>query len=162
MKSWYRADIELMAERHDLDPQLVEAVVFTESGGKTHAFRYEPGFWDRYLRDKPEWDGANPLRVSASYGLMQVMFPVAIEYAGMQRTEPPEYLFVPLIGLEAGCKVLRERLAWAKGDVESALAAYNGGKTRDNGPGIFPKRNQGYVSKVYDWIERIKRGEVTG
>lgn len=149
-----------MAQRHDLDPVLVEAVVFTESNGKTNAFRYEPAFWDRYMRDKPEWDGANPQRVSASYGLMQVMFVTAIELAGMERTEPPEYLFVPLIGLEAGCRVLRERLTWAKGDVDAALAAYNGGKM-GNAPGTAPLRNQAYVAKVHEWIGRITRGEVT-
>ncbi|MFN5313520.1 MAG: hypothetical protein ACK5FF_03605, partial [Planctomyces sp.] len=77
---WYQAETETMAQRHGLPVDLVTAVVWAESSGLTHAYRYEPAFWRRYLEDKPEWDGANPARVSASYGLMQVMFPVAVEF----------------------------------------------------------------------------------
>lgn len=153
---FYRTEVEMMAQRHALDPDLVQAVVMVESSGLTHAYRYEQGFWDRYMKDKPEWDGANPARVSASYGLMQVMFPVAVEH-GMARTEPPEYLFVPLIGLDYGCRVLARRLHhWAQGDVRAALASYNGGKTKDNAPGVQPKRNEGYVMKVIDELRRVK------
>lgn len=123
----YRAEVEIMADRHGLTPDLVQAVCLIESSGRTDAFRHEPDFWTRYLAGKPEWDGANPRRVSSSYGLCQVMFPVAVEH-GMARTEPPEYLFVPLIGLDYGCRVLRERLDWSRGDLRKALASYNGGK----------------------------------
>lgn len=147
MKFWYRPEVEVVAERHGLSADLVQAVCLTESSGQTHAYRAEPAFWDRYLKGKPEWDGSNPARVSASYGLMQVMFPVAVEH-GMARTEPPEYLFVPLIGLTYGCLVLQRRMDWAGGDLRAALASYNGGKTRDNAPGVEPKRNENYVNKV--------------
>jgi hypothetical protein len=144
-----------MAERHDLPPNQIEAVCMVESSGLTHAYRVEPAFWDRYLKGKPEWDGSNPARVSASYGLMQVMFPTAVEH-GMSRSEPPEYLFVPLIGLDYGCKVLARRLHhWAQGDVSAALASYNGGKTASNARGVFPKRNQAYVNKVMAQLNRI-------
>lgn len=134
-----------MANRHDLTPDLVQAVCLVESSGLTHAYRVESAFWDRYLKGKPEWDGANPARVSASYGLMQVMFPVAVEH-GMARTEPPEYLFVPLIGLDYGCRVLAKLLVWSRGDLRAALAAYNGGRG-GNKPG-GPLRNAGYADKV--------------
>lgn len=147
MTFWYRAEVELMAERHGLDPDLVHAICLVESAGRTHAYRAEPQFWDRYLRDNPAYDGANPARVSASYGLMQVMYPTAVDH-GYPITDPPEYLFVPLIGLEWGCRVLDGCLRWARHDVPAALAAYNGGKTRDNAPGVSPKRNQAYVDKV--------------
>lgn len=145
MKFWYRPEVETIAIRHDLSPDLVQAVCLIESSGQTHAYRAEPAFWDRYLKGKPEWDGANPARVSASYGLMQVMFPTAVDH-GMGRTEPPEYLFVPLIGLEWGCRVLADRLEWARGDVRAALASYNGGKG-GNAPG-GPLRNALYADKV--------------
>jgi len=141
----YRPEIEITASRHGLTADLVEAVVMVESNGYTDAFRYEPDFWRRYLRGKPEWDGANPRRVSSSYGLCQVMFPVAVEH-GMARTEPPEYLFVPLIGLDYGCRVLAQRLAWARGDLRAALASYNGGKG-GNAPG-GPLRNGAYADTV--------------
>lgn len=153
MTFWYGADVQAIAARHGLDPDLVQAVALVESSGLTHAYRFEPAFWDRYLHDKPEWDGANPARVSASYGLMQVMFPVAVEH-GMPRSDPPEYLFVPLIGLDYGCRVLAARLAWAQGDVSAALASYNGGKG-GNAPG-GPLRNQAYVDRVR---RMLRKGE---
>lgn len=142
-----------MADRHGLTPDLVQAVCLIESSGRTDAFRAEPAFWDRYLRDKPEWDGANPRRVAASYGLLQVMFPVAVEF-GMARTEPPEYLFVPLIGLHYGCAVLAERLAWARGDIRAALASYNGGKGGNAPGGVL--RNAAYADKVLARMARLQ------
>ena len=152
---WYHAETATMAQRHGLPVDLVTAVVLTESSGQTHAYRHEPAFWRRYLEGKPEWDGANPARVSASYGLMQVMFPVAVEF-GYARHDPPEYLFVPLIGLDYGCKVLRERMDWAKGDVRAALASYNGGKGGNAPGGLL--RNAAYADKVERMRHRIDGG----
>lgn len=154
----YRAEVAVMADRYGLMPHLVQAVCMVESGGKTHAYRYEPAFWERYLKDKPEWDGADPERVSASYGLMQVMFPVAVEF-GMDRTDPPEYLFVPLIGLEYGCRVLSERLTWARGELRAALAAYNGGK-KGNAPD-GPLRNAAYAEKVLIELGKLQETRLT-
>lgn len=154
---YYRAELQTIADRYLLDPDLVHAVCLQESSGMTSAYRFEPAFWMHYMNGKPEWDGAVPQRVSASYGLLQCMYPVALEQ-GYDRKDPPEHLFVPLVGLEFGCRKLREVHAWAHGDVAAALAAYNGGKTRDNGPGIERKRNQDYVDKVLRQLERVKHG----
>lgn len=151
----YRAELTAIADQHRLDADLVEAVALVESSGKTHAYRYEPAFWLRYMAKNPRWDGAVPERVSASYGLLQVMYPVALEL-GMPPADPPEYLFVPVYGLQYGCRKLREVLGWAKGDVPAALAAYNGGKTSDNAPGAQPKRNQMYVDRVLKMLDAVK------
>jgi soluble lytic murein transglycosylase-like protein len=159
MKFWYRPEVELIAIRHALTPDLVQAVCLVESAGLTNAYRAEPAFWDRYLKGKPEWDGSNPARVSASYGLMQVMFPVAVEH-GMARTEPPEYLFVPLIGLDYGCRVLAKRLEWARGDLRSALASYNGGK-KGNEPGTLRLRNATYADKVLAQLANLQAQRLT-
>ena len=139
----YRQEIEAAAARFGLDPDLVEAIVLTESAGKTHAYRYEPQFWAKYLAPKPEWQHEHPERVSASYGLMQVLYVVAKEVGFKQSA--PEYLFVPDIGLEFGCRKLRQLLDWSKGNREQALAAYNGGKKANTKP---PYRNQTYVNRV--------------
>jgi soluble lytic murein transglycosylase-like protein len=146
----YRPEIELVSVRFHLDPDLVEAIVMTESSGKTHAYRFEPGFWTRYLKDKPIWDGANPERVSSSYGLMQIMYPVAVEHGFKE--DAPEYLFVPTIGLYWGCTHLRSLLDWSKQNVDQALAAYNGGK---GGNANAPYRNQWYVDRVKKNLERL-------
>lgn len=151
----YRAEAHAIAEQHRLDPNLVEAVCLVESSGRPTAHRYEPAYWLKYMANNPRWDGAIPERVSASYGLMQVMYPVALEL-GMPPADPPEYLCVPVYGLQYGCRKLREVLAWAHGDVPAALAAYNGGKTNDNKPDVTPKRNQAYVDKVLKMLTAVK------
>lgn len=156
----YRREIEKAAEAHHLDADLVEAVVLVESSGKTYAYRYEPAFFARYLAYDEDYAGKNPERVSASYGLMQVMFPVAVEVG--YAFEDPEHLFVPSIGLAIGCEKLAQLLAWAKGDQTRALAAYNGGKVGNTAP---PFRNQPYADKVLAALERVRaghRGEVHG
>jgi len=155
MSFWYRGEVEAICASRRLDPNLVHAMSLVESAGRTHAYRYEPAFWTKYMQSNPEWDGANPERVSASYGLLQVMFPTAIQF-GYDRSDPPEGLFVPTVGLEFGCRVLDHNLKWADGDLEAALAAYNGGRTRDNQPGRKPKRNQAYVDKVLSQLALVK------
>lgn len=150
----YRAEAQDAAIQHGLNPDLVIAVCLVESGGVAASYRYEPVFWTRYMRDKSQWHNAVPERVSASYGLMQVMYPVACE---LGYTGEPETLCVPTIGLDYGCRKLAQTLKWAKGDVASALAAYNGGMTRDNAPGATPKRNQRYVDKVLQRLPHENR-----
>ncbi len=127
--------IQAAAKAHGLDPLLVAAVVVQESAANTDAFRHERLFWNRYLKRKPEWANLNPRRVSSSYGLMQVMFPVAQE-RGLAKTVPPESLFLPELGLEYGCRHLRymmdkvdahSPLAPGTDRLRAALASYNGG-----------------------------------
>lgn len=145
----YRALIEQVAQGHGLDPNFVEAIVIAESSGHTDAFRYEPGFYERYLKDKPEYAGQNPRRVSSSYGLMQVMFSTAQQYG---YGSSPESLFIPEIGLQFGCTHLRLLLDWAQGDMRKAAAAYNGGKGNWNG--VDPLRYAANVMKLYDTVKR--------
>lgn len=121
----YRAIIAETAAAHQLDPRLVEAVVAVESSGNTDAFRFEPGFYELYLRGKREYAGQIPRRISSSYGLMQVMATTARQHGF---TGEPEELFVPRVGLEYGCRHLAMLLRWAKGDVPKALGAYNAGQ----------------------------------
>jgi len=147
---FYDPEVLTMAQRYGLSPSLVKAMVMVESGGKTHAYRYEPGFWLRYMAHKPEYDGANPERVSASYGLMQVMYTTAVE-RGL--VGAPEQMFVPIVGLDFGCKHLRYLLDRCDGDVEMALAQYNGG---EGGNQKRPLRNEHYARKVLRWREALE------
>ena len=135
--AFYWPLIQEAATSHALDPALVGAVVLQESGARTDAFRFEPLFWARYLSKKPEWQGMNPRRVSSSYGLMQIMFPVAVE-RGYNRDWLPESLFAPDTGLMWGCRQLaslHDRLAhWPVDQPDTSedtllalLASYNGG-----------------------------------
>ena len=149
----YRKEIAVAAQEFGLDPRLVEAIVLTESAGNTDAFRFEPNFYNRYIKPYKLYLGQNPRRISSSYGLMQIMLPVAHE-RGFPPTDPPEHLFVPEIGLHYGCKHLRLLFDWAKDFAVSedqqrnaVLASYNGGRG-GNRPTDTPLRNMAYVRKV--------------
>lgn len=159
----HRPDVERIAAAHKLDPDLVHAMCLVESSGNTKAYRYEPAFWLRYMAKDRRWKDAEPTRVSASYGLMQVMYLVALEF-GFPSTDPPEQLYIPEVGLTYGCKVLAERMAWvakaapditAETRLRAALASYNGGKG-GNAADHFPDRNARYADKVLKALETIK------
>jgi soluble lytic murein transglycosylase-like protein len=149
----YRAEIVKAADDHEIDPDLLEAVVIAESSGQTDAFRFEPGFYRRYLEGKPEYAKANPRRVSSSYGLCQVMYTTAQQY-GFQ--DLPEVLFQPAVGLQFGGLHLKRLLAWSKGDVRKALAAYNGGQ--GNYAATDPQRYATKVLKLYASVQAAHKG----
>ena len=140
IRRWWAREIDWMAAKHQVPAHVVAAVIKAESDGKADAFRYEPGFYQRYLAHLPEYADANPRRVAASYGLMQVMYTTAVEvgYIG-----PPEGLFLPLESIEYGCRYLAQLLRWADGDVARAIAAYNGGRGNWQG-----ERAQDYAARV--------------
>ena len=159
----YRKEIEAAAKTYGLDPLLVEAIVLTESSGNADAFRFEPNYWNRYLKPTNKYPGQNPRRVSSSYGLMQIMYDVAVE-RGFDRILPPEMLFVPSVNLEYACKHLRMLTDWAaefdatpQDKLEAVLASYNGGRG-DNKPTQKPKRNASYVRKVLANLTLLKTG----
>lgn len=155
MHTAYHANILQAATNYALPPDLVEALVLVESSGKTYAYRYESAFWTKYLSVAPEWKTSNPERVAASYGLMQIMYVVAREVGF---TSPdPELLFVPDVGLDYGCRKLRQLLDWSKGNVEQALAAYNGGKVANAAP---PYRNGAYARRVLAILSALNKETV--
>lgn len=143
-KQEIRRVINDIAPFYSLSPTLVEAVVITESSYKVNAYRYEPAFWRRYLAHKPFYQHKDPKVVSASYGLMQLMYPTAREEFGFKGK--PEDLYDPITNIHYGCSLLAKNLKWAKGNMDAALAAYNGGRTKNNLKP--PYRNQVYVDKV--------------
>lgn len=65
----------------------------------------------------------------ASYGLMQVMYPVALELGAEFRF--PTELCDPEMGIEWGCRILRKKLEIAKSDIVKALLFYNGGGNKN-------------------------------
>ncbi len=90
------------ALRHDLDVDLLAAIVKSESGG-------------------------NPRAVSRAraYGLMQLRLPTAGDMAG--RAVGIEELFDPEFNLEMGCRYFKKMLARHNNDVMLALMSYNAG-----------------------------------
>ncbi len=160
-----RAAIEAKAAEHGLEPNLVEAIVLTESGGNPWAWNPEPRY--RYLVDvrsgrpfRPmseveiiaktppydfkalagdpdqEWWGQQ-----ASWGLMQVMGALAREQ-GFRAHYLTELTDV-MTGLHFGCKHFASLLSWSRSQTNQAIAAYNAGRG-----GWASLVGQAYVVKV--------------
>lgn len=153
--------------RHDLDANIVRAIIETESGGDLFAWRYEPPYrylwnvkWNTAFRklteqeireDRPptdfhstigsratEWIGQQ-----ASWGPMQIMGAVAREYGYSGHfTE-----LCSALGIEFGCMHLArlKKRYFDKYGWEGVIAAYNAGSPRKVDSGW---ENQEYVDKV--------------
>lgn len=163
----YGTEIARAAGTHGLNPSIVGALIAVESSGNPWAWNPEPAyryFWNvrtqkpfrkltaaEHTAEFPpldfptiggdsdqEWWGQQ-----ASWGLMQVMGAVAREH-GFVGTFLPELCDVK-VNLEYGCRHLARLLKWARGDMERALAAYNGGTA---GNLTRPLRNSAYAAKV--------------
>lgn len=147
MKSPYRALIVPAATRHGLDPILVEAVIWQESAGQADAFRFEPAFWERYCKEDPRFTGEEPRRISSSYGLMQIMYPTALDHGYIG---PPEGLFDLQINIDLGCLILYRLSQRWEGDLIKILASYNGGVGGVDRPGP-----RAYAIRVKDRYDRL-------
>lgn len=124
----------------DLDPVIVAAVIEQESNWNTFAIRSESksGFARRYGRAyarivkqtaskrDDRWFQFPDIFYS-SYGLMQVMYPVAVEQLGGDELEYPTLLCMPEIGTSYGCALLAKKIRAARGDLRKGLLFYNGG-----------------------------------
>ena len=151
----YTAQIQKAAADHDLDADLFEALVLTESSGHADAFRFEPQYAQRYhIAEHPVYKQWPVRAVAASYGLTQIMVPTAYELGW--RDPEPEYLFIPEVNLYWGGVYLKACFDWTlrwpaaseSSRVISALAAYNGGRNSANTPLQTHPRNAAYAAKV--------------
>jgi soluble lytic murein transglycosylase-like protein len=144
--------IEAAAGKYGIDPDLVEAMVMTESSGRPQATRYEPAFYQRYIvpLDLPEAEGK---KRATSWGLLQIMGQSAREdgYKG-----EIEALLDIHAGLEWGVRHLAKKIKrYGEDDINRAVAAYNAGNVR-----IVPETgkfvNQSYVDRVNGFLKKIK------
>ena len=139
------------AKKYKLDKIFLKSIAIVESSLDPRAYRYEPKFWDRYLADHNFWKTKDPKEVSASYGLMQIMYVVAHE---LGFTGKPEDLYNPMINVMLAAKLLKKHFDYMKENpkpdywpFELALAWYNGG--RGNNPDETGRlRNPEYLKKV--------------
>ena len=167
---FYKALIAEIAVGYLLPPPLVAALVWQESAFQTNAFRFEPDFWNRYLKANGKYRHLNPHRVSSSYGLAQVMYcRVHEDKLTDNDALPPEHLFVPEHGLRTGCQLLRELIDWAGQQTDdpgvvtlAALAAYNGGRGGNNPKSNWPLRNAKYAREVLDRVPVMEKAYGAG
>lgn len=151
MTTALRLQVEQAALAAGLDVVLVGAIVEVESDGNPWAFRPEHRYrylWD--VRKHAPFRAVTPDELSSkvppadfhsltatgaghewwgqqmSWGPMQVMGAVAREqgFAGLFLSE----LSDPTVGIPIGCRLLRQLLRWADGNVSKAAGAYNAGR----------------------------------
>jgi len=143
--SRYGRAIRYIDECKCVDKCTVLALIWVESHGDPHAYRYEPGFFRRYLKDKKPWVNnpyySNPERISSSYGPLQIMYPTAY---GLGYRGQPEGLSRGR-GIRWGMKYFCKQMKRYGSRKMDAVAAYNAGSARRGSDGSY--RNQGYVDK---------------
>ena len=152
-------------KKYYLKPKFLKAVAICESSLNERAYRFEQGFWDKYLKDNPKWKDRDPNEVSASYGLCQLMFTTAWEL-GFRGTG--EELYNPVYNVELGAKLIRKLMEKCKKEkyhfntpfnpMSIAMARYNGGsyKNPDDDGWI---RNEEYVKKIFKTYRELMRTE---
>lgn len=136
------------ANTFKLDPNLVAAIVATESSFDQYAMRYEKHYkWlfkpEKYAHDwKVTIDTSEKLQ-KFSYGLMQIMGATCLEqgFVGFL----PTLCTNPEVGLYWGCSYF-SHLFKKHGNLEKAIASYNAGSPKRAPNGLFV--NQVYVDKV--------------
>ncbi len=154
-KIWetYREPILAASKKHGVPLPVIIATISTESSGVPKAYRHEPAFYERYIKNKSQWKN-NPYyhsseKISASYGLMQIMYTTAYN-VGFH--EAPEDLYDPERNIDAGCAYIassfqRKQHDW---DPPKIACAYNAGSvrpTRKNPWGMFH-----YKGHLARWI----------
>jgi len=156
----------LCGKKYRLPKLLIKAVGVFESGLNQTAYRFEPAFFTKYLKNKPEWKDRDPSEVSASYGVMQLMFTTAVSL-GYRGTG--EELYNPVINIELGAKLLRKLLDKVLADkqfetfpwlspISIALSWYNGGTTK-NPDEKGNLRNEKYAIRVLKEWQNLKTKE---
>jgi soluble lytic murein transglycosylase-like protein len=149
----YKEIVDRCCEKHGLREDIVMAICAVESNYDTYAMRYEL-HWRYHFNveyyasiNKITKDTEHQLQ-SFSYGVMQVMGSVAREL-GFQG--PLVKVCVPDIGIDLGCKKLKQQLVRYDGEYDKAISAYNQGTAYRELNGDF--RNQNYVNKVMEKVD---------
>lgn len=157
-----------VTEAHEitgLPVTLIWAVLMQESSHDIMARRVEHGFYERYIRSKPQWIGhqyyKQPGIIAASFGLMQVMYTTA-EWA-VQKKLPaalcaqwdwtPWGLCAPRVNVLIGAAVLRYKVSTF--GPRDGIAAYNAGSPRKDANGVLA--NSAYVASVEKWRAAMER-----
>ncbi len=116
------------AQRYSIDPALVHAIIFAESG-------YNP----------------NAVSEKGAIGLMQLM-PGTARAMGVKDSYNPEH------NIFGGVRYIKKLINEFEGDLTLALAAYNaGGRNVRQYNGVPPfKATQYYIEKVLEYYEKYK------
>ncbi len=127
----YEAAIREAAEKHNLDPNLIRAVIASESAGNARAQSSKN-----------------------AKGLMQLIDSTATDMGATNIWDPRENIL-------AGAKYLQQLLNRFGGDVDTALASYNAGPGAVEKHGGIPpfKETKEYVQKVKNYLQHFQQLE---
>lgn len=125
-KVWqeYGEIIEKVAQKYDVDPQLIFATIMTESEGNPKAYRYEP-----HIND-------------ASFGLGQVLYSTAVS---LGFTGSPEDIYRPEIAIDLIGKFHRNTIdTYGQLSPERMTVVYNTGQ-------LFGYPTYGHLARFKSW-----------
>lgn len=149
-----------VGKKYGLPKLYLKAVATVESSLNPQAYRFEPAFWEKYLKNHEFWKTWDPAKVSASFGLFQVIFVTAYE-AGF--VGQPEDLYNPVFNAHIAGKILSKHLErveksgvhikWKIWPLYLCTARFNGGAGGNpDANGVV--RNAAYADKVFKtWAE---------
>ena len=129
----HQSALSTAAKKHGVPIPAIIATISTESSGNAKAYRYEPLFYTRYIKNQAQWKNNPyynaPRRIAASYGLVQIMYTTA--YAVGFRGAP-EDLYDPAISIDVGAAYIASSFQvknhhW---DPPKIACAYNAGSVR--------------------------------
>lgn len=139
----YDEIIDSISKKYNIDFHLIKAIIATESSFTDNAYRYEPEFYNRYIKGKSDWvndpNYSDPKKISASYGPMQVMYTTAKAegWGGVVVAK----LHDPETNIDIGVKHLKRKIV--KYGLELGILAYNSGSpSKINGD---PRKENNYV-----------------
>lgn len=145
----YQKDISDAAYLLGVPVEIIVACIATESGGKKHSLRKEPG----YVSDEE-----TPHRISA--GLMQTLLSTATDTMGVKISR--QELFQPRVSILSGTMYIRKQSKYTNLDPPLVFAAYNAGgvyeqtskknrwKTRQ-----YPIGTSHHVDRAIKWLNDI-------
>jgi len=134
----YKPIILNEAVRHDLEPAVIAAIIYTESRGNPNL--------QKYLESKGDF----------VYGLMQIRLTTAVLELGYNGKSTD--LYQPAINIGLGSMYLKS-LRDKYGSIMDAISAYNQGNPGKNNDGSY--KNQGYVNAVLNLIGTYRKSFLT-
>jgi len=147
MSKIYDDLINTYSAKYCLEIEIIKALIQVESSFNPMAYRYEPKFYERYIKNKRKFLNHplyhDPRAISASYGLHQVMLTTFEEF-GLGMVSDPEILYDPELNIKFGCKILRKKVN--QYGLELGILAYNSGSPCGNDPSKEP--NYKYLKKI--------------
>lgn len=149
---------------------LLKSIGLVESNLDPKAFRHEPLYWERYMKNDPLWADKDPQIVSSSHGICQIMFLTAWNLGLTGEIEKVrDDLLDPTINITLAAKLMRQlidkaikknyttKYYWLS-PLSIALAMWNGGGWRNpDENGVL--RNQKYVRKVLKQFGELRKFE---